>query len=64
MANNKLLVGDFKGNKLVMQPTTIPKGFNYIKEYKEPTEQIKSKVGANNEQGRSKKDTPNQNNEA
>ncbi|NRG43518.1 hypothetical protein HRF87_01915 [Bacillus sp. CRN 9] len=64
MANNKILVENFKGNKLVVQPSMIPQGFRYIKEYKEPTNQNKLKVGAKNAQGRSKEDTPNQNNEA
>lgn len=36
MAKNKVVVQDSKGNRLVVQPSQIPQGYNFVEEYEEP----------------------------
>lgn len=35
MAKNKIIVADSKRNKRIVQPSMIPAGFRYVKDYKE-----------------------------
>lgn len=36
MAKNKIVVQDSKGNRLVVQPSQVPTGYNFVEDYKAP----------------------------